>query len=308
MVENFVNDVMENICGKLKDKNCRVKLNPVVKINSIHKTGVTILEEDSMAAPTLYFEDFYSMYEQGCTIDEIADRIIAIHNIQKKTIPYEFTKMSDFEYARDHITLKLINTRKNRTILGDVPHIIYSELGLAIIFEVTVIDDMTKEVMSARIPMNVMKGWDTNTDELFRIGQENTLRMMGVYVKEMKEAFEDFTKDGKVEIESSFYEDLCSMNRMPIYVLTNNLKLYGAVNIFIDGVLRGVSDMMDDDICIIPSSIHEVLLVPLRLVDCLDDINIMISEISEEVLQRQDFLSDNCYVYSRQLDKIIMYS
>ncbi len=307
MVENFINDVKERVCSKLKDRNCIVKLNPVVKINKIHKTGITILNEGESAAPTLYFEDFYPLYERGCSIDEIADKIIAINDAQKNTIPVEFMKMGDFEYAKKNITLKLINAEENRTILDDVPHIIYSDLGLAIIFEITVIDQSSKEIMSARIPTNVMNEWNTDTDELFELGRENTVRMMGVYIKEMKEAFDDLTQDGAIRIDDELYRALSDVYRMPIYMLTNNYKLYGAVNIFIDGVLRGVSDMLEDDICIIPSSMHEVLLIPLRLVDCLDDINAMICGITEDALPKQDFLSGNCYIYSRQLDRIIMY-
>lgn len=307
MDENFVNDVKEKVCSKLKDKHCTVKLNSVVKLNRICKTGITILEDGELAAPTLYFEDFYPLYEHGYSIDEIADKMIAVNAAQKNTIPMEFTKMGNFEYAKDHITLKLIHTQENRAIIDDVPHITYSELGLTIIFEITVIDDRTKEVMSARIPLNIMNEWRTDIDELLKLGKENTLRMMGVYVKEMKEAFGDLAEDGGVEIDNELYRELDDMCRMPIYVLTNNYKLYGAVNIFMDGVLRNISAMLEDDICIIPSSMHEVLLVPLRLVDCLDDINAMICEITEEVLQEQDFLSGNCYIYSRQLDKIIMY-
>ncbi len=307
MVENFVNDVKEKVCSKLTDKRCTVKLNPVVKLNAIYKMGITILEEGELAAPTLYFEDFYSMYEHGYSIDEIADKIIAINAAQKNAIPVEFTKMSDFEYARKYITLKLINTQENAAIIADVPHITYSELGLTIIFEITVIDDITKNVMSARIPTNIMNEWKTDTQELLKLGRENTVRMMGVYVKEMKEALEDFAEDGGGKMNNELGMELADMGQMPIYVLTNNYKLYGAVNIFMDGVLRNISDMLEDDICIIPSSMHEVLLIPLRLVDCLDDINAMIRAITDEVLQKQDFLSSNCYIYSRQLDKIIMY-
>lgn len=59
------------------------------------------------------------------------------------------------------------------------------------------------------------------------------------------------------EMESVYEDDIC-----PMYVATNSKKLNGACVMLYDGLLRDFARKVGRSFYIIPSSIHEVILIP----------------------------------------------
>ena len=90
-----------------------------------------------------------------------------------------------------------------------------------------------------------------------------------------------------------------------MYMLTNASRVRGAACILYDGLLKRLAGQMGADLYIIPSSIHEVLLVPARNGIEKEDIDRMIQEVNNTVLEPEEFLSDHAYYFSREQNKIL---
>ena len=73
-----------------------------------------------------------------------------------------------------------------------------------------------------------------------------------------------------------------------------------AANIF----LRDISDKLDSNLYIIPSSVHEVLVLSEKLGDDKKSLQEMIRMVNETHLEPQDILSDSLYFYDRNDEKI----
>ena len=106
-----------------------------------------------------------------------------------------------------------------------------------------------------------------------------------------------------------------------MYILTNRNKINGAGCILYPDVLKTFADMMVHDLYIIPSSVHETLLIPIfpddeDVVEDPDSIyygmtqeemlNAMIQEVNITQLTPEEVLSDHAYKYIRATGEIVM--
>lgn len=90
-----------------------------------------------------------------------------------------------------------------------------------------------------------------------------------------------------------------------MYVLSNSIGLYGATTMIYIDVIKKFADTMGADLYILPSSLHEIILV-------LDygcsyrgfELQRMVNDVNRTVLQNDDILSDSVYKYYRATNKI----
>ena len=66
----------------------------------------------------------------------------------------------------------------------------------------------------------------------------------------------------------------------------------------LDTYLENLAAQIEDDLCIAPSSIHEVLIFPLSLVQPARIIEI-VRDVNQTVVLPQEQLSDGAYIYRR---------
>lgn len=136
--------------------------------------------------------------------------------------------------------------------------------------------------------------WRIGEEELFRAASENTPRLLPVCLCPMREMLHDFLSEeerGGVEKE--------------IYVLTNKRGYLGAAALLYENVLSSFSARVGADLYILPSSIHEVLLLPVRGQEKAY-LQEMVEEINKKELQSEDILSNRVYQYLRKSGKIVL--
>ena len=92
----------------------------------------------------------------------------------------------------------------------------------------------------------------------------------------------------------------------PMYVLTNQHKLNGSVCILYQNVLRDFANRLACDFYILPSSIHEVLLIPAANQISYQELSDMVQDVNSSQLSREEILSDHVYYYSRETCQITM--
>lgn len=84
----------------------------------------------------------------------------------------------------------------------------------------------------------------------------------------------------------------------PMYVGTNPERILGASILMYETYLEDLATQIEDDLCIAPSSIHEVLIFPLSLVQPARIIEI-VRDVNRTVVLPQEQLSDSAYIYRR---------
>ena len=83
-------------------------------------------------------------------------------------------------------------------------------------------------------------------------------------------------------------------------ILTNAGKTYGACCILYPKVLERLAERVDGDYYLIPSSVHEFILLPVEQGRSAAELKEMIVEVNSTELTPEEILSDQLYLYSRQ--------
>ncbi|MBQ9631866.1 MAG: hypothetical protein IJV04_02980 [Lachnospiraceae bacterium] len=294
--EQFLTDILTHIQERLP-ASTEVELRKIQKNNDQLLDGLVFCDKDANASPTIYLNGFYKKWEkEHASIEEICAEILVQYEQNRIREPMDFSFFSDFAKLKDHIIFRIINRELNTGLLSDIPHIDYLDLSITFLVLLSLHEesDATITISNAHMAM-----WGTNTEELFSLAKQNTPRLLSWDMSSMRDVLSS--------LDPSSEELLPRPDELafPMYVLTNRIRVHGAGCILYDNLLSQLSREVDDDLYIIPSSIHEVLLIPRALADEEKVLNSMICEVNRTQVPHDEILSDHVYRYSRARDAIV---
>ena len=298
----FIVALKSSVEEKLTGSGEKVLIRNVIKNNDNMKDGLVIIKNEEKPSPTYYLDDMYSCYQAGADIDEIVHMILNGYDEQLcegEDLLRHPSELENLEHVKNNITYKIFNREWNRHYLEDTAYIEY--LDLAIVFYCTFITEEEGHVYSVKVSEGLMNEWHVDKDQLLKLAEKNTRGMLGIRIREINEILED-----SFDMDDELKEAISNSERDPMYILSNNTTGYGAVNMLMPGVLSDIAEELDDDLYIIPSSVHEVILVPLNGRLRREEIDDMVKDINKSVVDSRDILADHVYVYNRQEDKITM--
>ncbi len=289
---------------KLGD-NCRLILQKVPKNNGILLDGLSILIPGRPAAPTVYLNYYYERYLEGVPMEHLAEEIRDLCAQNPDILRVDFAGLKDFKEIKDRIVFRLINTRSNRALLSDVPSVPY--LDLSIVFFLF-LDQGNQGQLTAQIHTRHMKMWNVTAEELYELAMKNTPRLLPPFICDMHHVLQDLLLE---QLGGSCQEELPKQlcpdpEAPPMYVLSNTSGACGAAAALYPGELKNFANTLDRDLVILPSSIHEVLLIPYTADIVFSDLTAMVSAINRFEVAREDRLSDHVYFYSREADEMII--
>ncbi len=109
-----------------------------------------------------------------------------------------------------------------------------------------------------------------------------------------------------IENPKELIDELFSVvDSIPMYVLTNSTGINGAACMMYENVLKEFAEMMQSDLIILPSSLHEVLLMLDDGVSEYENLTEMVSHINTTEVPGEDVLSNSIYRYSRQDENVV---
>jgi len=282
-----VQKAIENKMGE----GYQVRLQEVQKNNGVILQGLLIMAEDRNISPTIYLNSFWEYYERGIPFAIIVERILQIYEEDTPAENIDMSFFREFEKVKDRICFRLISAGQNQELLQKIPHIIYLDMAICFYYA------YKGEILgngSILIYNTHMEVWNTTVDELYELAQRNTPEIFPWKKVPMEEAVREMMGD---ELEEEEYRDF--WEAVPMYVVSNSEHVYGAATLLYTRMLKEVSEVAQKNLYVIPSSIHEVIV----LQDNGDKDVMRLKEIIEEVnrtqVESEEILSDNLYYYNR---------
>jgi len=295
--EKFTNKMLF-AAEKYFQEGTKVVINQVAKNNGVILHGLTIMEDGCNIAPTIYLNGLYESYEAGTTFSEIFHRVIKAYeeNRIEENINIEF--FTDYESVRHRIVYKLINYNKNKHLLEDIPHIQY--LDLAIVFYCLMICDSfgNGSIMIHNSHCNM---WNVDAQKLYQDARLNTPLLLGAELKSMEEVISQLLDETEIEETNQWEEEV---RDVPMYVLSNKTKIHGAACMLYENVVSDFAEYLHRDIFILPSSVHEVILVPSHGIEKAQNLIDMVREVNETQVEEEEVLSDSVYFFSREAGQL----
>ncbi len=284
----------------------QVSLNSIVKNNNIQLDGLMIEDGSVNITPTIYLNYYYEDYLAGRPLSLVLDDIISSYrnNLPEESIDLSF--FTDYQKVKYHIIYKLINYTQNTELLQDLPH--FRFLDLAVVF-CCFLPDISSRNATILIHNHHLDFWDITADTLYELAVKNTPILLPYDLKSMEDVFKSVCPDNfdpnllldLPQIDDTS-ENMTENADIPmLYVLSNTEKYYGASAILYPEVLSFFADLRESDLYILPSSIHEVLLLPKDSRTHAEDLNCIIQEVNASQVLKEEVLSDHFYYFDRSL-------
>lgn len=274
-------------------ENTQVEFKSVRKNNDSQLYGMLIRENSRIAVPTFYLDGYFKEYKQGTPFKQLFEKLMDIY----RTTPREDVDLSFFEVydkVKDRICYRLVNLEENREYLEDIPYVEY--LNLAICFYYAFNSEELGEG-SIMIHYSFMERWGVTVEDLLKQAEENTCRLYPPYLESVE----------KLVIEALGLERLPVKNdALPLDVLSNNKRDFGAISILYPGMLKLYAKRCGGNFFIIPSSVHEVLLMRDTGEENPENFKRMIAEVNSFHLPKEEFLSNELYYYDSSEEAILV--
>ena len=288
--KEFVEYIKTNT-GYIAGEGGNITINHVIKNNGCEMDGLVIMEKGKDIAPTIYLDSFYELYTNGENIKNIIRQIEVIYEQNKNNVTFDVNILKHFDTIKDKIVYKVVNYRSNEKLLEQVPH--KRILDLAVVFY-CLLDNEYGRSATALIYNNNLKNWNVTIDDVYKAALKNTPDLLHSKISSMAALFEKcgVNVDGEeVDLKDYVPSDM--------YVLTNESKLNGAACILYENVLYDFAQKLGADLYILPSSVHEVILLPKLSMFEKDELVNMVKEVNTEGVAADEVLSDHVYEYNR---------
>lgn len=287
--QDFIENIKNYISNRL-DGGQKVVIHSVTKNNGIIYDGLFIVDPILNVSPTIYLNPYYHRYLSGVSLEDIYDDILNTYRTNLPKQDFDVSVFTDFSKAKKRIVMKLINRKRNESLLQDIPFIPYMDLAIVFLCTVT---EFLNEYATILIHKEHLQFWNISEEELYQIAMNNTPRLLPYLFENMETVLNNMTN-----------QKIPWFEKIQMYVLTNQLKIHGACCLVYPGLLETLSEQLDSDLVIIPSSIHEVLIIPektFRNEYSFAEFEDMIREVNDTQLTDDEILGDHAYLYKRDL-------
>lgn len=288
-LKEFANAVLAAVREKA-DGVFSAWITTVTKNNGVKLTGISTVSLGSSGGLCVYLDGYYKAYRQG----EIGVNSAA-EEIYRQTLKHrgglKDINTADFlqwDVIKHHIYAKLVNAEWNKEELGTMPHRLF--LDLAVVYYIKIDSPEKDRTMSMIIRNPYMELWGHDEERLYQTAAVNMRLNRKPLFENMETILHCIAPEGI---------NLFSDTDIKMYVLTNRAKTFGATEIMDAHTLQAIGKMLADDFIVIPSSVHETIIVPADNAPEYSELADMVCEINATHVDAKERLSNHIYRYYR---------
>lgn len=291
--EEFTDHILQEICVRA-DGAFQVKKHDVTQNNNVKQTGITVMKEGVDIEPCVYLDELYREYEaDGMKLDEIVDEVYRLILKYEEDMPdVDISVFQNWETIRDDIYPKLVNAEQNKELLEKIPH--RNFMDLAVVYYAIARDYAREDIGTILILNGHMEIWGQEEENLYQTAMRN-MRADGEADFVTLESVVKHILRG-ITLPDDESKDL---RRKNMYILTNHRRRFGAAEILDKKTLRTIADQIGDRFIVLPSSVHETIVLPPKEEAEYGRLADMVREVNDTQIDVEERLSYHVYVYSR---------
>lgn len=252
------------------------------------KADAVLVSTGGNTKPTIYIKPLYEEYQKTLDYDRAIDTLIHFkdRDLTPENLEEEFLCLfSDKEEFLANVELMLVNFEMNSEVLVNYPH--RQIMDLAVIYCIHRFRD-NGEAFTVRINKNITDRFELSEVELWKRAYDNTLRLHKFAVKSLREVLFNMTD----VINYPVFDD-------GFYILSNERGIHGSIAMIYPDLLEEVAEKLDSDLIIIPSSVHEVILLSTNYANYAGvyGLQSMVREVNNGCVEPHEILSYSVYYY-----------
>lgn len=271
-------------------QDAEIKLQEVVKNNGLKLTGITIPKGDQRTVPTVYLDSLYQKYVNGKDADscvgDVADMRIEAQD-KVEFIDMGVPDIFDYEKMKGKLQVRICDRQWNEERLADK---VVTEHGDFAAYYAVNLQENEDGIGSIPVTRSLMNEWGVSAEQIQADAMEVD-RNRGIVLMDMNEMVKSMIFGG--EPENLLHEKLdIEAIENPMFCLTNTQKMNGASLLLQEDIRKQIGECLGSDYFVLPSSIHEALILPDNGMLEVPELNAMVKEVNETQVERQEQLSD----------------
>lgn len=295
--QEFVEQLKGNLLLRVSQE-IQLEVYPVLKNNSLHLDSLVLYREDRPVSPNFYLQDYYDKYLTGQSLDRLAEEILDYWEKVGELSAGKAPSML-FEDCCHKIVYRLVNGEKNQELLERIPYVPF--MDLAIIFYVLVSRD-DQGISSVRISNDMMERWQIDTRTLLQWAEKNTKGFFPERCSPLSSLLEHLLFHNGEHVP-----DFQAPATSEPYILTNSNGINGASAWLYPDVPEKLADYFGINYYILPSSIHELLILPDAQQFTREELLGMVAQVNRDCVLPEEVLSENIYYYDIEKKKVRVY-
>lgn len=296
--ENFIRILKENIHVEtgipLSDMQYAMK-GDVAAPNGDRLLIVVKKTEHTMQTCGVHVKELFECYQDGISseliINQITEQIAQMNEFHVDDLP---VIISDYEKVKSKLFVKAISIDQHGS---ELKNMVYRQIGdITLVLSYMISNPTDSEIASTKIQQKFFDSWHKGKDEVFYTAFANTYAITPprLYTWESLLLNPNIPgKDFMNSCESNIFSKDVTGN-----CISTTTKTNGAIAVFLPGVAKRISELLDEDFYIAFTSIHEAMVhaVSTVSVEALQDV---LTETINDTVDNDEFLSYHIFKYSQ---------
>lgn len=281
-------------------EDAQVRVEEMRKLNENY-LGIAILKENQVLAPTFNLNQLYEMYQSDpqISMESIMRNITGV--VLDTPEQFDLKSITEYENAKEKLFIRVSSAEKNGEMLQNVPHQIREDLVITYHLAISM-DEVGRG--STTITNDMLKRYGISEEQLHADAMESSPKIMPLHVEAMKNVIKQIIGgDNKPLIQDKGFkamEEVISEGLKegePMFVITNQQTMDGASAIFYPEVMKQLGECFQGDFFILPSSIHETIVLPDKGDFDYLSLKSIVQEINNNQVLEEEQLTNDVYHY-----------
>ncbi len=292
----FYEDITTAVQKHLGEDWTAELLTNVTKNNGTNRVAIILYKNDDKIRPQIYLEKYYEDYQRGKELQEIVEEVLKVYKSAMKDInPKNLKHLEEWGNIKERLALRIVSKERNQE---ELYNLVYEEICDLVAIATICVERNGEGVKSIRITQDLARKWNVSNEEILEAAKENTSKLFSPKIQDLYEFVQDMVDISKEELSQG------QKNFPDLQILTNDLCINGATVILYDSFMKDVYERLGGKFIILPSSIHEVLVVPLEDSMYIPYLQEVVESINQRFVAEDEILSDNVYMYDGE--KIVL--
>lgn len=286
--ETFMNETIKEMRDRFPDFD--INKQEVSKLQGESYTGMAVRPENSEIGVTLNLQDYYKALGFGMFLEDVMDSVERSVVSAVRHMPhYDARVLEDYDRMKDALTVDLVPVAGNEEKLAQIPHKNVEDMALVYRFEE---ESSVYGSASILVTNEMLDVYDITADQLHEDAMKAAVQNRPAKLHNMNDVMRDMMGD---------MSGLVPMNEpSPLWVATVEGGQNGAGVIQYPGFLDQAAEALGGDFYVLPSSVHEVLLVADDGSMELGYLEKMVRSVNETEVSPAERLSNNVYHYDSE--------
>ena len=290
----FKEEIVKEIVNEF-GKEVDIDFCEIYCLNHNRTEGLVITDVEKRIRPVFPIELFYNFYLAGkINLEEIKELAKIRLSEEAKDLTSIMENILE-EEIKGNIFLRLINYEKNKDWLQKLPHRKF--LDLAVVYYIER-DNISSYDYIVNINNALFVELQMTEEELYQLALRNSKQKKKVEIKRIQ--------DMMPKCFWCLFGITEEAPEIPLYVLTNENKKYGASCLLYENVLKELSERVEDDLYILPSSIQEVMVIPKSSVSDIEGLKELVKTANKDMVWEEEVLGDSVYCYDRENNSMLI--